>query len=73
MNRKDLIFILIALTIFLPFILIDSFFQAYVSFNHDYPMIMSMIKFAILATMGEALGSRIKSGKYTQSGFGLFP
>jgi hypothetical protein len=73
MNRKDLIFILIAITIFLPFILINSFYQAYASFNHDYPMIMSMIKFAILATLGEALGSRIKSGEYTPSGFGLFP
>jgi hypothetical protein len=36
-------------------------------------MLMSFLKFAILATTGEALGLRIKTGEYWYKGFGLLP
>lgn len=36
-------------------------------------MIMSFIKFAILATLGESIGLRIRNGVYNQKGFGLIP
>ncbi len=36
-------------------------------------MIMSFIKFAILATLGESIGLRLKSGVYNKKGFGLIP
>jgi len=36
-------------------------------------MIMSFVKFAILATMGEVIGLRIKTGSYNQPGFGILP
>ena len=36
-------------------------------------MIMSFIKFAILATLGESIGLRIKTGVYNEKGFGLIP
>ncbi len=34
---------------------------------------MSFIKFAILATLGEVIGLRIKTGNYVQKGFGILP
>ncbi len=34
---------------------------------------MAFIKFAILATMGESLGLRIREGVYMKKGFGLMP
>ncbi|MFA8300992.1 MAG: Mpv17/PMP22 family protein [Hyphomicrobiales bacterium] len=34
---------------------------------------MSFIKFAILATAGEVIGLRIRSGNYYENGFGLIP
>ncbi len=36
-------------------------------------MVMSFIKFAILATLGEVIGLRIKTGKYSAPGFGILP
>jgi hypothetical protein len=36
-------------------------------------MVISFIKFAILATMGEVIGLRIKTGNYNQPGFGILP
>jgi hypothetical protein len=38
-----------------------------------HPMIMSFIKFAVLATLGESIGLRIKEGRYNYRGFGLLP
>ncbi len=34
---------------------------------------MSFIKFALLATLGEVIGLRIKTGKYISPGFGVMP
>ncbi len=34
---------------------------------------MAFLKFGILATFGEMLGSRVKTGKYYHKGFGLAP
>lgn len=34
---------------------------------------MSFIKFSILATMGESIGLRIRSGRYNAKGFGIIP
>lgn len=36
-------------------------------------MVTSFIKFALLATFGEAIGLRIRTGNYNQPGFGLLP
>jgi hypothetical protein len=38
-----------------------------------HPYLMAFIKFAILATFGEMLALRIKSGVYCRNEFGLFP
>jgi len=71
--RKDLIFLLSVLAFFLPFFVFDAVFDAYYQFNLEHGVLMSFIKFAILATLGEVIGLRIKTGKYHQKGFGLIP
>jgi hypothetical protein len=71
--RKDLLFILGFITLFLPFILFNKVFEAYYQFNLEHGLIMSFIKFSILATLGEVIGLRIKTGNYHQKGFGLIP
>lgn len=48
-------------------------FSYYNSFNAEHGMVMSFIKFAILATFGEAIGLRIRTGNYNYKGFGLLP
>lgn len=73
MKRKDVYFILAVVIFFLPFILCEDVFKAYEGFNKEHGMIMSFIKFAILATMGETIGLRIRAGVYNQKGFGIIP
>ena len=36
-------------------------------------MVMSFVKFGILATLGEMLGLRISAGVYNRKGFGVLP
>ncbi len=73
MKKKDLIFIAAIVVFLLPFFLIPEVYDFYKTFNKEHGMIMSFIKFAILATLGESIGLRIKSGVYNQKGFGLIP
>jgi hypothetical protein len=58
---------------FTPFFLFDSVYNAYNQWNTVNPISLAFLKFAILATFGEVLGLRIKTGKYIVSGFGLLP
>lgn len=71
--RMDLLFILGLLAFFLPFFIFGDVFDAYYQFNLEHGLIMSFVKFAILATLGELIGLRIKTGSYFQKGFGLLP
>ena len=73
MKARDIIFIVCVLLFFSPFFLIKEVFEFYKSFNHDHAMIMSFIKFALLATLGESIGLRIRTGQYNFKGFGLVP
>lgn len=73
MKKKDLIFLGIFILIFLPFFISESVFNFYKEFNHSHGMIMSFIKFGILATTGEIIGLRIRSGNYFVKGFGIIP
>ena len=72
-TRKDLYFLLGLACFFLPFFIFNELFQAYYQFNLEHGLLMSFIKFAILATLGEVIGLRIKTGSYHQKGFGLIP
>ena len=71
--RKDLFFILGIIALFLPFFIFNKLFEAYYQFNLEHGVLMSFIKFSILATLGEVIGLRIKTGSYHQQGFGLIP
>lgn len=73
MKRSDIIFLLCVILFILPFILVPSVYQAYEQFNAEHGIIMSFIKFAILATLGEVIGLRIKTGNYNAPGFGIMP
>ena len=64
--RKDLPFLLGLMCFFLPFFIFKELFEAYYQFNLEHGLLMSFIKFAILATLGEVIGLRIKTGNYHQ-------
>ena len=73
MKKQDLFFALILIAIFLPFFLSNTLYESYKSFNMSHGMIMSFLKFAVLATLGEILGLRISAGIYNRKGFGILP
>ena len=73
MKKKDLLFILFLFILFLPFFISHNLYSFYEIFNSDHGFVMAFIKFAILATSGELLGLRIRTGNYFVSGFGFFP
>ena len=73
MKKADLIFICAVVAVFLPFVLSDTLYGLYKSFNAAHGMIVSFIKFAVLSTAGEMLGARISTGRYYYKGFGLVP
>ena len=71
MKRSDWIFILAFVAIFVPFFVSGRLFEFFVWFSTEWAFTASFIKFALLATMGEMLGSRIRTGIYLPAGFGL--
>ncbi len=73
MKKQDLLFISGVLLLFLPFFVNETVYDLYTSFNRDHSIITSFFKFAILATMGEIIGLRIKTGSYYKVGFGVIP
>ncbi len=73
MKRNDFIVIAVTALLLLPFFVSETVYNFYVDYNASHGMIMSFIKFAILATFGEAIGLRIRTGNYNQKGFGLIP
>ncbi len=73
MKKKDFYFILFLTAVFLPFFIFDEVLSFYNKFNDSNGMIMSFIKFGFLATLGEVIGLRIKTGEYIQKTFGILP
>jgi hypothetical protein len=75
MKKQDFIFILITLIILVPFVPFPFLkcFQVCFLYNESHWMETSFLKFALLATLGEVLGLRIKTGSYIQKGFGIIP
>lgn len=72
MKLKDGFCFIFVIVSFIFFIIQDTR-GAYETAYHFSPELVSFIKFAILATFGEMVGSRIKTGRYRPSGFGLIP
>jgi len=75
MKKADFIFIFIFCVIVTPFIPFPFLkeFQVNYLYNESQWIWTSFLKFALLATMGEVIGLRIKAGVYLQKGFGLIP
>ncbi len=59
-------------SVFMPIPIFESL-QVKFLFNHDLWWASSFLKFAVLATLGEMIGLRIKTGSYNQAGFGILP
>ena len=75
MKKQDIYFgLLIALSVmlFLPLPFLEGFHKNFL-FNHHYWVATSFLKFAVLSTIGEVIGLRIKTGSYYQQGFGYIP
>lgn len=73
MKKSDILFLLFVAALFLPFFVSDTIYEWYKSFNAAHGMVMSFVKFAILATLGEMLGLRISTGVYYNKTFGIIP
>jgi hypothetical protein len=73
MKRSDLLVLFIVILLLAPFFLFPSVLDLYRKLNGEFPYTASFIKFAILATFGESIGLRIRTGQYSQKGFGFLP
>jgi hypothetical protein len=73
MKKSDLYFLLIVLILFLPFFLSEDLYSFYKTTNAEHPFLVGFFKFAVLATMGESIGLKIREGVYNKNGFGLLP
>ncbi|MFZ4547801.1 MAG: hypothetical protein ACOYN4_10215 [Bacteroidales bacterium] len=73
MKKSDLIFSAITLGIIALFVFVQPITSWYIQFNKEHGMIMSFLKFALLATLGEVIALRIRTGNYNEPGFGLLP
>jgi len=73
MRPKDVLFIIAVAVFFSPFFLSDAVLDWYKTFNAEHGLIMGGIKFAILATLGEVIGLRIRTGNYNAPNFGSLP
>lgn len=72
MKKIDLIPILIGIAIVLFFFL-ESGRTWYGAAYQRFPLLVTFVKFALLATGGEILSYRIRNGEYRLKGFGVLP
>lgn len=73
MKKQDFIVLIVCSLVLAPFFLFPSLYQAYRTINADFPYLVTFFKFALLATFGESVGLRIRTGRYQYPGFGLVP
>ncbi len=73
MKKQDFLFAGGVVLVLLLFLVFPDIYAFYETFNRAHGMWTSFIKFAILATAGESIGLRIRTGAYNQPGFGLVP
>ena len=55
MKKSDILFFLFIIALFLPFFISDTIYEWYKSFNAIHGLVMSFVKFAILATLGDKI------------------
>ncbi|MBQ9639274.1 MAG: hypothetical protein IJV22_06945 [Bacteroidales bacterium] len=74
MKRQDLILILCVCIVLAPFFIpATGFLDGFKNLTNAYPYVMSFFKFALLSTLGEMIGLRIRKGVYNEPGFGVVP
>lgn len=75
MTKTDYTFFVLFIVIVAPFIPFEVFsgFQKSFLYNESYWVLTSFLKFAVLATLGEVIGLRIKTKKYNAPNFGIIP
>ena len=73
LKKSDFIILSCTLAIAALFIFFSPVTDWYMQFNKEHGMIMSFLKFALLATLGEVIALRIKTGFYNEPGFGIIP
>lgn len=73
MKKQDLVFIVGLGLVFCPFFLSRQVLGFYMTLVGTHALVMSFIKFAVLATLGEVIGLRISRGVYRMNGFGILP
>lgn len=70
MKFKDVV-ALIPVLILIVLALLPGNIDAFKDWTQHWPYFSSFLKFAILATFGECLALRLKTGAYTRPGFGI--
>ncbi len=73
MKRQDFLFLLLISSIIFPFVFISNLFDKFMLVSKEHAVITGFIKFMIIATIGEMIAYRIKTGNYISKTFGLFP
>ncbi|RZT41051.1 hypothetical protein [Cupriavidus agavae] len=73
MKKQDLALLALLCLIVVPFFVSADVLDAYKRFNGQHGMVMAFVKFGILATLGEVIGLRIRTGSYLKKGFGILP
>ena len=73
MKRSDCLLLLLLCAVVCLFGFIAPLRDGYMQANAAHPYWMAFLKFAILATLGEMIGLRIKTGSYNEPGFGILP
>jgi|FLOH01.1.fsa_nt_gi hypothetical protein len=72
-KKNDIIFLIGVILLFLPFFISKEIYDYYFQFNKEHGLITAFVKFAILATIGDVIGLRIKTGSYFKNGYGILP
>jgi len=70
---SDILFVSALALLFVPFVASECLYSWFKFASANHAFLMGFAKFAILATMGEMLGLRIRKGVYNEAGFGLVP
>ena len=73
MKKQDYRVILGVGLLLTPFIIFPEVLIGYSKLNAQSGMLMSFVKFAVLATSGECLALRIAHGCWNRKGFGILP
>ncbi|MBR3577683.1 MAG: hypothetical protein IKN98_02775 [Bacteroidales bacterium] len=73
MKKSDIITIVCVAAVVALFAFVPCVMDGFKDATREHGMIMSFFKFAILATFGEMLALRIRTGNYYVKGFGILP